>query len=71
MRDDAHDVGELVKRIESEYREMPGLALTLEQAQRLFGIDAACCGLILAVLIEAGFLARTRAGHYVRTHGRH
>jgi hypothetical protein len=33
---DAIDAG-LIERVLGEYREMPGLALTIEQARRLWG----------------------------------
>src|SRR5687768_16771941 len=42
--------GGLVRRIESEYREMPGLNLTLGQAQRLWGVDHATCVQVLTLL---------------------
>jgi len=33
----------LVDRVLGEYREMPGLALTIEQARRLWRCDAVTC----------------------------
>jgi hypothetical protein len=56
----------LVVRIQSEYRDMPGLALTEAQAQRLWDLDEATCGLVLSTLTTRGFLKRTAAGRYVR-----
>jgi hypothetical protein len=47
-------------RICSEYLEMPGLCLTLKQAQRLWGLDEETCRKALALLVEAGFLIQTR-----------
>jgi len=32
-------IGELLLRVEGEYREMPGLSLTVPQAERLWGLD--------------------------------
>ena len=55
-----------VRRIFSEYLEMPGLRLTSAQAQRLWGLDADACANALRVLVEVGFLRRTDAGQYVR-----
>jgi hypothetical protein len=55
----------LVERIRSEYLEMPGLTLTLPQAQRLWGLDAVQCQHILGALVDAGFLRRLGSG-YVR-----
>jgi len=46
----------LVSRILGEYREMPGLALTLDQAQRLWGYDAATCGSVIDLLVAHGVL---------------
>ena len=59
-------ISTLARRIESEYREMPGLCLTPAQAQRLFGLDAPRCGAVMSTLVESGVLARTRTGCYVR-----
>ena len=55
-----------VRRIYSEYLEMPGLRLTSAQAQRLWGLEADTCANALHVLVEGGFLRRTDAGQYVR-----
>ena len=53
-------------RVEAEYREMPGLSLTLPQAARLWGIDRNTCQLVLANLIECRVLKRALNGSYVR-----
>jgi hypothetical protein len=37
------DTQKLVQRVESEFREMPGLRLTPAQAARLWHLDAALC----------------------------
>jgi hypothetical protein len=55
-----------IRRIYSEYIEMPGLRLTCVQAQRLWGLDADTCVKALRVLVDAGFLRLTNAGQYVR-----
>ena len=49
----------LAARIRGEYREMPGLRLTLAQACRLWQIDATVCEGLLRLLEAEGFLART------------
>jgi Fic family protein len=76
-RTEAHTVPEarstpalrrLVQRIEAEFREMPGLELTAQQAQRLWALDTATCGAVLGVLSERGFLRRTAGGSYLREH---
>jgi hypothetical protein len=48
---DAIDAG-LIGRVLGEYREMPGLALTIEQARRLWGCDAVTWQRIAEVLVE-------------------
>ena len=52
-------------RCRAEYREMPGLQLTVDQAARLFGVNAADCQRLLDALVEGGFLRR-RGDTYVR-----
>jgi hypothetical protein len=48
---------ELFIRVRAELHEMPGLALTLPQASRLFSIEAARCERVLGALVHAGDLA--------------
>ena len=55
-----------LQRIYSEYVEMPGLRLTAAQVERLCGLDHERCLDALQMLVEAGFLRQTPAGHYVR-----
>jgi len=55
-----------IRRIYSEYLEMPGLRLTLEQAQRLWGLDAETCASSLNFLVENGFLQQTSSSLFVR-----
>ncbi len=57
---------ELFQRIEREYREMPGLSLTLPQAERLWGLDRRTCEVALGKLIERSVLKRATNGTYVR-----
>jgi hypothetical protein len=56
----------MIRRIQGEYEEMPGLTLTEAQARRLWGLDARTCRLALAMLLEQRFLRRTAAGMYLR-----
>jgi hypothetical protein len=56
---------QLLTRIRGEFREMPGLRLTLQQARRLLNLDLLTCSTALAVLEAAGFLATTRDGAFV------
>jgi hypothetical protein len=48
--------GDARARIHAEYREMPGLKLTLAQASRLFNIEPVRCGRALEALVSAGVL---------------
>lgn len=57
---------QLIVRIRGEYREMPGLSLTIAQAQRLWGLEASTCERALARLVDARILRRTRQGRFVR-----
>lgn len=56
----------LLQRVQSEYREMPGLILTEDQARRLWALDSNTCRRVLAALLERRFLKRTAGGAYVR-----
>ena len=60
----------LVRRVRTEYAEMPGLSLTLPQAIRLFGIEGGAAARILRGLAEEGFLCVSRTGQYVLRAGR-
>jgi DNA-binding GntR family transcriptional regulator len=54
----------LLNRIRGEFLEMPGLRLTCEQAQRLYGLDRALCQRALDRLVDAGFLCVTANRRY-------
>jgi hypothetical protein len=56
----------LVERIRGEFREMPGLQLTLAQAQRLFGLDSTACRQVIEALVDASFLRWTSSGTVVQ-----
>jgi hypothetical protein len=43
-------------RVQAEFAEMPGLVLSLDQAAKLFGIDAVSCEEVLSELVADGFL---------------
>lgn len=59
-------IREAILRVEGEYRDMPGLSLTLPQAARLWGIDRSTCERVLANLIDRRVLKRALNGSYVR-----
>jgi hypothetical protein len=56
----------LLTRIRAEYLEMPGLRLTLEQAQRLCGVDRALCKMVLDALVAEKFLHVKADGAFAR-----
>ena len=55
-----------LQRLRGEFLEMPGLRLTVPQAQRLCGVDPAICKAVLDTLVDAKFLDRKRDGSYGR-----
>ncbi len=57
----------ILRRIQGEYNEMPGLRLTIAQAQRLWGLDRAECDAVLGALVDAKFLIRNRDGTFARS----
>jgi hypothetical protein len=61
----AVDVADVLKRIEAEYHEWPGLRLTQAQLQRLFRLEPSLCSLVVDSLVATGVLHRTAVGHYV------
>jgi hypothetical protein len=56
----------LTDRVRAEFVEMPGLRLTVEQVQRLCGIERTICELLLDSLVKANFLCLKPDGHYAR-----
>ena len=60
-----HD--DVLRRVQGEYNEMPGLRLTTAQAQRLWGLDRVACDTLLGALVDAKFLFRTRDGAFMRS----
>jgi hypothetical protein len=56
-------VVDVLTRIRSEYREMPGLCLTLGQARRLWALDEGTCTRLLGRLVSEGYLRKSGAGY--------
>jgi hypothetical protein len=56
----------LLAQIRGEFREMPGLTLTLRQASRLWNLDPLTCDVALRTLVDEQFLGRTRLGGFRR-----
>ncbi len=59
-----HD--DIVRRIQGEFLEMPGLRLTEPQARRLWALEPSLCSAVLTELVDDGFLLRTREGAFIR-----
>ncbi len=55
-----------VELVRAEFLEMPGLALTIPQAARLWHLDVSQSEHILGGLVESGLLLRDRKGAYRR-----
>ena len=62
---------ELLSRMRGEFRAMPGLRLSLEQAMRLWSLDRATCADLLAQLRSARFLDLDANGRYRLARGGH
>jgi hypothetical protein len=64
---DEHD---LCLRVLAEYREMPGLNLTLPQAARFFCLDRTRCAHVLSTLVKRGALVTNGLAFTVANAGR-
>jgi hypothetical protein len=58
-------VASVARRVKAEYLDMPGLSLTITQAQRLWSLDRQTCEALLTALTDARFLHRTTDGLFV------
>jgi hypothetical protein len=56
----------LMEQVQAEYAEMPGLSVTLSQAQRLWAVDRATCEDVFSRLVAKGVLRMTTKGRFVR-----
>jgi hypothetical protein len=65
MEQGVMSVSELVRVVQAEYLEIPGLQLTKPQAQRLWGLDRFTCDALLDALVAAQFLRCNHRGAYV------
>jgi hypothetical protein len=55
----------LVTRIRAEYRDVPGLRLTIPQACQFWRIEERVCRAILEELVSDGFLAQMNDGAFI------
>ena len=56
----------ITERVRGEFREMPGLTLTLAQAGRLWSLDPITCADVLSQLVATGFLCKRADGSFCR-----
>jgi hypothetical protein len=56
------NVDVVARRVLAEFEEMPGMALTIRQASRLFGLEESVCRTVLDALIDLAYLREIRAG---------
>jgi len=56
----------IAERVRGEFREMPGLTLTLAQAVKLWSLDVATCTDVLSYLVTDGYLCRRADGAFCR-----
>ena len=59
----------IVYRIQEEFREMPGLRLTPEQATRLWGLERDTCAAVIDRLVASAYLRWTDTGSVTRAGG--
>jgi hypothetical protein len=58
----------LLRRVRSEFREMPGMRLTIDQAMRFWTVDRTTCTSVFGSLVEGRFLELDATGRYRKTH---
>ena len=59
-------VTDWLQLIRADYLEIPGLSLTTQQVQRLWGLDLVTTEAVVAALVDVKFLRCTRHHVYVR-----
>jgi hypothetical protein len=65
MTSEQSKITDLLRVIQAEYREMPGLHLTKPQIQRLWQLEPHLCDALVDALVAADFLAKTPRNAYV------
>jgi hypothetical protein len=63
-------IEDVLRRVQGEFLEMPGLRLTTAQARRLWGLDVKMCEQLLGALVESNFLFKTRDGAFMLVEAR-
>ena len=64
-------VNDWLQIIRGEYLEIPDLALTRAEIQRMWSLDDMTCDALLGALVQAQFLRFTRSKRYIRAGGGH
>jgi hypothetical protein len=59
-------VADWLQIIRGEFSEIPGLHLTRNQIQRMWGLDVQTCDTLLDILLSTKFLRQTHDAAYVR-----
>lgn len=57
------------QRVRNEFREMPAMLLTLDQAMRLWDLDRKTCCSVLESLVASHFLQHDRNGRFAKARG--
>jgi hypothetical protein len=57
---------DIARRIEAEFREMPGMRLTDAQVRRPWNLSGELCETVLDQMCRAGHLMRDETGRYFR-----
>lgn len=70
INDAARSEREWTQIIRGEFLEIPGLRLTSDQIQTLWGLHRDVCAAVLEDLLHQRFLQLTADGHYVRAGSR-
>lgn len=65
MTSEQPTIAQWVRRVEMEYREMPGLSLSKCQMQRLWGLESFECDALVDALVASRVLRRTLHNTYV------
>jgi len=60
------ELEDVVQRIRAEFREMPGLRLTPDEATKLWGLEHNTCRAVIDALVATAFLRWTSAGSVTR-----
>jgi hypothetical protein len=60
-------IATLIKRVQDAFLDIPGLSMTVEQAQRWFHLDRATCQALLDVLMDSAVITRRPDGAFVRS----